>query len=83
LADYEVGGRLDSEEKMKPGKTPVTIYDVAKLAAVSVATVSRALNKPEMVREKTIAKVLAAIEACGYSPNLDARRLSLTRSGIY
>ena len=53
----------------------VTIKDVAKYAGVSVATVSRVLNKKEPLTEKTIKKVEDAIEALGYYPNMYARTL--------
>ncbi|AMX03429.1 LacI family DNA-binding transcriptional regulator [Microbulbifer thermotolerans] len=48
------------------------IRTVARLAGVSVATVSRALAKPDLVSPRTRKKVLAAVEAAGYKPNLMA-----------
>ena len=48
------------------------IRAVAELAGVSVATVSRALQQPDLVSAKTRTKVLAAVEAVGYKPNLMA-----------
>ena len=53
----------------------VTIKDVAKHAGVSVATVSRVINKKEPLTEKTIKKVNDAIEELGYYPNTYARTL--------
>ncbi|GGE26198.1 DNA-binding transcriptional regulator CytR [Pullulanibacillus camelliae] len=49
--------------------------DVAKYANVSTATVSRALQHPESVKEETRQKVLAAITALNYTPNVLARQL--------
>ena len=49
-----------------------TVRDVADLAKVSVATVSRALQQPERVSPKTRAKVMSAVEKVGYKPNLMA-----------
>ncbi|WP_337879686.1 LacI family DNA-binding transcriptional regulator [Rheinheimera sp.] len=49
-----------------------TIHEVAALAEVSVATVSRALQQPERVSDKTRARVLAAVKQTGYKPNLMA-----------
>ena len=49
-----------------------TIRDVAELAGVSVATVSRTLQQPERVSPKTRSRVLSAIEQTGYQPNLMA-----------
>ncbi|MGA7834382.1 MAG: LacI family DNA-binding transcriptional regulator [Acidimicrobiales bacterium] len=53
-----------------------TIYDVAKHAGVSIATVSRALNSKSSVRPATRAKVFAAMEELAFVPNAVARRLS-------
>jgi LacI family transcriptional regulator len=59
-----------------------TLLDVAKLAGVSTATVSRCLNKPENVVKATRDKVEAAIEALGYTPNFGGRLLASNRSSI-
>ncbi|KQX25013.1 MULTISPECIES: LacI family DNA-binding transcriptional regulator [unclassified Sphingomonas] len=56
------------------------IRDIAKLAGVSVATVSRALTKPEVVRPATIEKVKRTIAALDYSPNAVASSLRRQRS---
>ncbi|MCA0970492.1 LacI family transcriptional regulator [Halobacillus litoralis] len=47
--------------------------DVAALAGVSTATVSRVLRNPETVTETTKQKVLEAIEELNYQPNMLAR----------
>jgi LacI family transcriptional regulator len=52
-----------------------TIKDVAKLANVSIATVSRIINNQTGYSEKTKKKVLEAIEELGYEPNAVARGL--------
>ena len=57
-----------------------SIKEVATIAGVSVATVSRALANPEKVSEATRAKVNRAIEATGYRPNLLARNFRSSRS---
>jgi len=49
-----------------------TIRNVADIAGVSVATVSRTLQQPERVSPKTRARVTSAIEQTGYRPNLMA-----------
>jgi DNA-binding LacI/PurR family transcriptional regulator len=51
------------------------IADVARLAGVSITTVSRVLNDPEQVSERRRAVVLASIEQLGYRPNEAARAL--------
>ena len=56
-----------------------TIYDVARLAGVSTATVSRALNGTGQVAEPKRVAIDAAVEQLGYRPNTIARSL-VTRS---
>ena len=60
----------------------VSSNDVAKLAGVSQATVSRVLNTPSKVNEETLAKVNKAIQDLNYRPNAAARSLISRRSGI-
>jgi DNA-binding LacI/PurR family transcriptional regulator len=59
---------------------PTTIRDVAKLAGVGIATVSRVLNGSPSVSEETRARVLQAIEQLHFTPNPIARRLSTGRT---
>ncbi|TJY43332.1 LacI family transcriptional regulator [Cohnella pontilimi] len=58
-----------------------TIRDVAKLAGVSIATVSRLLNKSGYVNEETKLKVEAAIRKLNYEPNTIARGLAGKKTG--
>lgn len=58
----------------------VTIYDVAKEAGVSLATVSRVINGLEIVRDETRIKVEEAISKLGYKPNAIAQGLALQKS---
>ena len=53
------------------------IYDIARLAGVSIATVSRVVNGSEKVSEKTKQKVLKVIEEQEYTPNVFAQGLGL------
>ena len=53
------------------------IRDVARVAGVSTATVSRALSRPEVVSAATLETVLAAVERTGYNINQAARNLRL------
>lgn len=55
----------------------MTIYDISKMAGVSIATVSRVLNGNTNVKPKTKKKVLDVIEQSGYTPNAFARGLGL------
>lgn len=54
----------------------VTIYDVAREAGVSMATVSRVVNNNPNVKPQTRKKVFEAIEMLGYRPNAVARGLA-------
>lgn len=60
----------------------VTMNDVAKLAGVSIKTVSNVVNDYEFLRPATKQKVLAAIEELGYQTNLTARSLRSGRTGM-
>jgi len=64
-----------------PSQTLPTLLDVARLADVSTATVSRALNKPQAVRADLRARVQAAVASLGYVANAGARAMTLRRSG--
>ena len=57
-----------------------TIYEVSKLAGVSLATVSRVMNNSGNVTAKTRQKVLSAIAELGYRPNSMAQSLASRRS---
>jgi len=57
------------------------IREVARLAGVSVATVSRTLKSPERVLPQTRDKVNAAVEQAGYRPNLMAVQFRSRRTG--
>jgi len=59
-----------------------TIQDVAKLAHVGAATVSRVLNGNGYVKAETKEKVMQAIEELNYTPNEMARNLFFKRTGI-
>jgi len=58
-----------------------TIQDVARVAKVSTATVSRALSYPERVSEDTRRQVIEAIELTGYTVNQTARNLRRKQTG--
>jgi LacI family transcriptional regulator, repressor for deo operon, udp, cdd, tsx, nupC, and nupG len=62
--------------------SPAKIADVARLAGVSVATVSRALANPGVVSAEARKRVLDAVRAIGYTPNAAARNLRVRRTGL-
>ena len=66
-------------EKAKTQK-PASIYDVAKRANVSIKTVSRVVNHLSNVGDETRKRVMEAVEALSYRPNLYARGLASERS---
>src|SRR5262245_59020409 len=61
---------------------PASIEDVAKLANVSISTVSRVINRRALVNQETRKRVEAAIHELRYRPNAFARGLMLRKSGI-
>ncbi|GAA4187378.1 LacI family DNA-binding transcriptional regulator [Gryllotalpicola kribbensis] len=59
-----------------------TVYDVAAHARVSIATVSRVLRRPDLVKDSTKEQVLAAVRALGYVPSASARGLAGRTTGV-
>jgi LacI family transcriptional regulator, repressor for deo operon, udp, cdd, tsx, nupC, and nupG len=57
-----------------------TIEDVARIAGVSIATVSRCLHMPDVVAPKTRERVLSAVRQTGYNLNAAAQSLRQRRS---
>ncbi len=58
---------------------PPTIDDVAKVAGVSTATISRAINDPDKVAKATRDRINAAIDELGYTPHFGARAMASSR----
>lgn len=58
----------------------IRIADVARLAGVSTATVSRVLSDPDKVRQKTHDLVMEAVRRSGYIPNSTAQKLRTRRT---
>jgi len=61
---------------------PCTIKDVAILAGVSTATVSRVISGSNTVSEKTAARVLEAVSQLAYCPLAPAAELARRNGGI-
>lgn len=57
-----------------------TISDVAKLAGVSISTVSRVLNATAPVSDEVGERVRSAIELLSYTPHVSARNLAVRRT---
>lgn len=65
-------------KKLKNNK--ITIYEVAKEAGVSLATVSRVINNSSSVKGTTKTKVLAAIDKLNFVPSAVAQGLAMNKS---
>ncbi len=61
----------------------VTSRDVARVAGVSQATVSRVLSASPLVTDETRLRVVAAMEKVGYTPNRSARAMRTGRTGTF
>lgn len=59
-----------------------TAQDVARLAEVSTATVSRFFSSPGRIRKPTAERISKAIEMLGYVPDLNARALASRRADV-
>lgn len=59
------------------GADGINIYDISRLAGVSIATVSRVINGSDRVSDRTRQRVLRVMEENGYTPNAFARGLGL------
>jgi LacI family transcriptional regulator len=70
-------GRASTE---RPPRAAPVLKDVARLAGVSAATVSRALNVPRLLDAETLARVQDAVRKLRYVPNGQARALRSQRS---
>ncbi len=60
--------------------TAPTLEDVALRTGVSTATISRCLNSPDRVSEKTRVRILEAVKELGYTPNFNAKALAAKRT---
>jgi DNA-binding LacI/PurR family transcriptional regulator len=60
----------------------ITIYDVAKEAGCSPATVSKAFNNYNGVNKITYQKVMEAADSLGYTPNNNARALATKKTWL-
>jgi LacI family gluconate utilization system Gnt-I transcriptional repressor len=68
--------------RQRSGTGRIRLAEVAAHAGVSTMTVSRALNRPELLSEAVRARVEASVRAVGYTPDLVASSLASNRTGI-
>ncbi len=74
---------VSSPRKSRAKKKRLDIRDVARLASVSIATVSRTINGIPTVDKELAKRVWKAIESLNYYPNTQARALVSGRSKIF
>src|SRR5690349_9473149 len=68
--------------KAAPPARVSTVKEIAAIAKVSVATVSRALQRPEIVSEATRLRIHEVVKRMGYTPNALARNLRTARTRL-
>jgi LacI family transcriptional regulator len=66
---------------MRSASKSPTIYQVARVSGVSIATISRVLNAPAKVAPATRVRVLKAIDKLAFVPKAEARARALGRTG--
>jgi len=64
-----------------PSKT-ISITDIARLAKVSISTVSRVINKSPSVKEKSRKRIQEVIEELNFQPSIFAQRLATGKSNV-
>lgn len=69
-----------TKKEFSPGN--ISIRDVAKLAGVSITTVSRVINKFSSVKDKNRRAVLAAVKELKFQPSVFAQRLATGKSNV-
>ena len=77
-------GMHSKRKPRSPGSVPadgVGLREVARVAGVSTATVSRAMNKPELVSLLLRERIFGVVQSLGWVPHGAARALATRRSG--
>jgi len=93
LSDADTGGEhaagpapvppaRDPADAGRGAASPITLYDVARLAGVSTATVSRVVHGQDRVRDSTRARVRDIIDQLGYVPDGAAQSLSRRQKNV-
>jgi transcriptional regulator with XRE-family HTH domain len=78
--NVRVGGARPDKRDEADAPQATTIKDVARVAGVSHATVSRVLNGIDVVRPATRARVLTAIDSTGWTRDEAAAALARRRA---
>jgi LacI family transcriptional regulator len=80
--EASAGNKNEAAQDRLDYATPSTLYDVARVAGVSTATVSRVVHGHDRVRSSTRQRVLEVIETLGYVPDGAAQSLSRRRKEV-
>jgi len=73
---------MESKAGRKKPVQAMTIHDIARMADVSIGTVSRVINNSSLVKEETRRKVNKIIHDTGFKPNAAARSMIKKKSSI-
>jgi len=73
---------MDTALGARPGAGRVTIADVARVAGVSIPTVSKVINQRDGVAPATMLRVQQVVDDLGYETSLVARSLRSSRTGV-
>jgi LacI family transcriptional regulator len=82
LADTLLVPQVHPAAGSRATQSPVTLYDVARLAGVSTATVSRVVHGLDRVADSTRARVREVIDQLGYVPDGAAQSLSRRQKNV-
>lgn len=74
-------GRRKSADRATVKRGTIVAADVARIAGVSTATVSRAMNYPDQVSEPVRARIESVVKSLGWVPHGAARALASRRTG--
>lgn len=67
---------------MRDPRLSITIHDVARVAGVSIATVSRAFNNPKLLSAEARHAIDQAVKSLNYQPHAAARRLRGSKTNL-
>ena len=72
-------GHQKEKDKNMESQKNITIYDIAQATNLSIATISRIINKKGRYSAETESRVIKAMEELGYTPSASAQSLAKIR----